>query len=184
LGQDANANGNDDFFIYDGPAAATRLYISTAGRVGLGTLGPACTLDVNGGISTARTGVTSPATTDGNIFSGTYTPSLTNATNVAASTAHVCQYMRVGNVVTVSGRVDIDPTTASTATSLGMSLPIASNITAFTQLGGTFCTPALSTNTTGAIRGNLANDRADFEIIVGTDVASRSYHFSFTYLVS
>src|SRR5438093_13362661 len=32
---------------------------------------------------------------------GTYTPTLTNSVNVAASTAYVCQYLRVGAVVTV-----------------------------------------------------------------------------------
>src|SRR5438093_6787266 len=38
-----------------------------------------------------------PATLD----AGTYTPTLTNSVNVAASTAYVCQYLRVGAVVTV-----------------------------------------------------------------------------------
>ena len=157
--------------------------LTSAGRVGVGTGAPACALEVVGGISTSRTAVTSPAATDGNVFSGTYTPTLTNAANIAASTAFTCQYMRVGNVVTVSGRVSIDPTTASTATTLGMSLPIASDLTEQTQLGGTFSTSAISTNTTGPISGNISNNRADFDIIVGTDVANRSYYFSFTYLV-
>ena len=31
---------------------------------------------------------------------------------MAASTAYTCQYLKVGSVVTVSGRVDIDPTGA------------------------------------------------------------------------
>lgn len=158
--------------------------LTSAGRVGVGTGAPACSLEVVGGIRTSRTAVTSPAATDGNVFSGTYTPSLTNAANIAASTAFTCQYMRVGNVVTVSGRVSIDPTTANTATSLGVSLPISTAVTAQSQVGGTFSTSAIATNTTGAISGNVSNNRADFDITVGTDVANRSYYFSFTYLVS
>src|SRR3990167_10996405 len=71
-----------------------------------------------------------------NVLANTYTPTLTNVFNVAASTAYACQYMRVGNVVTVSGQVDIDPTAASTYTELDISLPIASAFTATNQLGG------------------------------------------------
>jgi hypothetical protein len=66
------------------------------------------------------------------LASGTYTPTLSNTTNIAASAAFVCQYQRVGNVVTVSGRVNITPTAASVASELGISLPIAS-----TGLSGT-----------------------------------------------
>ena len=45
--------------------------------------------------------------------------------------------MRVGDVVTVSGQFDIDPTTPAVATLLGISLPIASAFTTAYQLGGT-----------------------------------------------
>src|SRR5438552_1367658 len=37
--------------------------------------------------------------------SGSYTPRLTNVANLSASTAYTCQWMRVGNTVTVSGKV-------------------------------------------------------------------------------
>src|SRR5688500_4743620 len=36
------------------------------------------------------------------LTSGTYTPTLTNTTNLDGSTAYECQYLRVGNTVTVS----------------------------------------------------------------------------------
>lgn len=62
------------------------------------------------------------------IASGTYTPTLVNATNVAASTPSVCTWMRVGNVVTVSGNLDIDVTAAGLS-ELTISLPIASTST-------------------------------------------------------
>jgi len=128
-------------------------------------------------------GVGIAAAGDGNVFSGTYTPTLTNTTNVAASTPHVCQYMRVGDVVTVSGRITIDPTASATASEMGISLPIASDITATTNLGGT---GAISTTTSevssGGMSGDATNNRALFRFLSG-GTASREYFFSFTYLV-
>lgn len=60
--------------------------------------------------------------------SGTYTPTLTNGANVASSVSYRASYSRVGNVVTVGGRVEIDPTAAGADTRLKISLPIASNL--------------------------------------------------------
>ena len=72
------------------------------------------------------------------IDTGTYFPVLTNVTNVDASSVYTCQYVRIGNIVTVSGKVGIDCTAAAaTATELGMDLPIASNFTTEEQCAGT-----------------------------------------------
>lgn len=152
----------------------------STGRVGIGTTSPACLLDVSGGISTGSSSVTSPAATDGNIFSGTYTPTLTGVTNVASSTAYTTSYMRVGNVVTVAGRIAIDPTAAA-QTSIGMSLPIASTLGATQALGGTF---AFGTDSgqVGAISGDVTNNRASFDILTNSG-NNRNYYFSFTYRV-
>ena len=70
-----------------------------------------------------------------NLGAGSYTPTLTGVTNVAASTAYACQWMRVRDVVTVSGKVDVDPTVVG-STKLGISLPIASNLSAAEQCAG------------------------------------------------
>jgi hypothetical protein len=132
-----------------------------------------------GGLQISRTAVTAPAATDGNVFSGTYTPTLTNTTNVASSTASGCQYMRVGNVVTVSGQVAVTPT-ATGNTILGISLPIASNFSGSQQLGGT----ALAQTTTQGVvlYGDAINDRAVFRLQAAATTAL-TYHFSFTYQV-
>lgn len=156
--------------------------LSSDGYFGLGITSPVCKLDVVGGIKTSQTGVTSPATTDGNIFSGTYTPTLTNTTNISASTAYQCQYMRVGSVVTVSGMVDIDPTSGGGggAFTLGVSLPIASNFSAKQNLSGTFIEQA--DTGTGAIYADFTNDRATFYGRGGT-IANASWSFTFTYRI-
>jgi hypothetical protein len=139
------------------------------------------TMATGSGLSISATAVTSPAATDGNVFSGTYTPTLTNTTNIAASTAAVCQYMRVGSVVTVSGTVAIDPTAAGQIV-LGMSLPIASALTAATQCGGTFAGSGVTTVNIGSIVADATNDRATFDGVVA-DTANRTYAFTFTYRI-
>jgi len=112
---------------------------------------------------------------------GTYTPTLTNVANLDGSTAYECQYMRVGGVVTVSGKVDIDPTAATTLTRLGISLPIASNIGAAEDVGGTAAATAV-TDAPAGILGDVANNRAELSYIC-VDTTNHVMHFTFTYRV-
>lgn len=120
------------------------------------------------------------ATTVSTLTSGTYTPTLTNTTNVAASTAYQCQYLRVGSVVTVSGRVDVDPTAAG-STVLGISLPIASNI----AITANCCGAAASSQIAGqsaAIRGSVVNDTAVM-VWNTVDITNQDMYFTFTYVI-
>lgn len=113
--------------------------------------------------------------------SGTYTPTLTNVTNVAASTARKCQWNRVGNVVTVSGSCDIDPTAAG-ATQLGISLPIASNLALATDLGGDASADSAIAIEAAAVRGDLTNDRAEISYTT-VNIANHTVYFIFMYEV-
>ena len=138
-------------------------------------------LQNNAGFNIARTAVTAPAVTDGNVFSGTYTPTLTNQTNISSSTAGVCQYMRVGNVVTVSGQVSITAT-ASGDVVMRVSLPVASNFAGTSQLAGMFTQNA--GNSTVSIVGGCAadatNDVARFRFNApNTDAAIFNFHFTY-----
>lgn len=115
------------------------------------------------------------------LAAGTYTPTLTNVANLSASTAYQCQYLRVGNTVTVSGKVDADQIATATSTSLGISLPIASNFGATEDCGGTGAVPDVASLCT-AILADSANDRADMTwVSIGT--ANVSIYFTFTYQV-
>lgn len=112
---------------------------------------------------------------------GTYTPTLTNAANLAASTAFQCQFLRVGRTVTVGGRVDVDPTLAATATQLGISLPVASNFGATEDCGGCAFASGIAAQGAG-IRADAANDRAEMVWISG-DITNQPMYFTFTYQV-
>lgn len=111
------------------------------------------------------------------LVSGTYTPTLTNVANVAASVAYPAQYLRVGNVVNVSGQVDIDPTAAA-LTELRISLPIASALAANEQCSG------VASNLTESARvlADIVNDAALLQF-TAVAVTNQSFAYTFTYLV-
>lgn len=116
-----------------------------------------------------------------NISYGTYTPILTNSANLAASTAYSCTYLRVGNSVTVSGRVDIDPTTTATLTTLGISIPVASTFTTANQAGGSASASSVADGS-AAILSDASNARLTLQYIC-TDVTNHPMYFTVTYQV-
>jgi len=59
-----------------------------------------------------------------NVLSGTYTPTVANQSNITSVSVQAAQYMRVGNVVAVSGECTITPASAAAAT-FSLSLPVA-----------------------------------------------------------
>lgn len=114
------------------------------------------------------------------LTAGTYTPTLTNAVNVAASTAYLCHWTRIDGIVHVSGKVDIDPT-AVASTRLDISLPVASNLAAVQDLCGNSACPDVA-GQSAAIYANVTNDRASLEYVAASS-ANRSMYFNFTYRV-
>ena len=74
--------------------------------------------------------------TAGNLYAGIWTPTLTNGTNVAASTPHANSFfIRVGNIIHVGLSVEIDCTAAG-AFDLQISLPVASDFAATDDASG------------------------------------------------
>lgn len=113
-------------------------------------------------------------------LAGTYTPTLSNTTNVAASTSFQWQYLRVGNTVTASGPVDVDPTAAGQVV-LGISLPIASNFGADEDCSGVGAAIDVASQSAG-IHADVANNRATLEWIA-VDTANRRMYCTMTYQV-
>jgi hypothetical protein len=109
-----------------------------------------------------------------NIFSNTYTPTITNGGNVAASTPHVVTYVRLSSAVFLFGYTTIDPT-ATGATSWAMSLPIASNFANFEDAAGIMGIGNL-VNQAGIMFADTVNDRFSCEMN-SAQTASASVQF-------
>lgn len=112
--------------------------------------------------------------------SGTYTPTLTGVANVDATTAFTAQWSRSGDTITVSGKLEVDPTVITTVTQVGISLPVASALSAEEQLGGAGAAKAIAES--AAISGDATNDRGQIEF-VSTGIANHTITFTFTYRV-
>lgn len=87
--------------------------------------------------------------------SGTFTSTITNGTNVTSSTFISASYVRVGNTVTVAIQLQVTATANSAATSIDLSLPVASAFTTITQARGTV------TENNGGAGQVLSNDTDD-----------------------
>jgi hypothetical protein len=136
-----------------------------------------------GVITNTLYGTTILSIAGGAIESGTYTPTLTAVANITSGTTTVAQYMRVGNVVTVSGKADnIAETTVGLETRLGISLPIASNIGATNNCCGVGALRAIN-DQSSVIVGDSTNDRA-LMIWGAKDTAAKDWYYTFTYLVA
>lgn len=117
-------------------------------------------------------------------FTGTYTPTLTDVTNIAShGTVSDLNYMRVGSMVFVSGRVNVDPTAAGAATELGISLPIATNFGLFTQCAGVAFTDGVA-SLGGRIMADTTNDRAALKFVsLASEHVSRDFSVFFMYQI-
>ena len=121
------------------------------------------------------------ANDDGVATSGSYTPTLTNVTNVAASTAYTCQWVRTDDCITVFGRCDVDPTGAG-ATTLDLSLPVASNFVATENLIGIATAISPTVSTSAGLFADTTNDRATMRWQT-TETANHSLWFHFSYKI-
>lgn len=113
------------------------------------------------------------------VLSGTYTPSGYAGTNVTSVVPGVCNYSRVGNVVTVSGIVTVD-TTAIAASVFQLSLPIASDFTTATDASGTFMS---ASNVTGGIVYGVTSDRLECLFYAVGTFQTAEYRFIAQYII-
>lgn len=115
------------------------------------------------------------------ISCGTFSSSITNVNNIDNSSAFDCQYMRVGNTVTFSGRFDADATAAGAA-ALRISLPIASDFLAITQAGGTGATVGAITSEFAQLSASIVNNDILVQWIA-IDTGNQTWSFTVTYQI-
>lgn len=103
----------------------------------------------------------------GVLATGTYTPTFTGVTNVAAAVGSYGRWFRIGNRVFVEARGTVDPTAAApTTTTFRCSLPVASNLGVSTDLGGIGMSNG-GTNVYGTIQADTTNDDATITFSAG-----------------
>ena len=115
--------------------------------------------------------------------SGTYTPALTDVTNLDSSTPRLCTYTRVGDIVSVCGQFVVD-LTASGNFRLRMSLPIASNFV--NNQNGSGTAQGLGTSTSNVAWAALYSDITNDEIYINGQsnlTVGITYYFNFSYRV-
>jgi len=120
------------------------------------------------------------------VSSGIYTPTLTAVANISSTQANQCQWMRIGNVVNVSGIVTINVicSTGNTLTLLYISLPFASVFYAPNNVGGTAFAQIGSFPGQGAIiTANTTNNKAQLEFIAG-ERGTVDLSIVYTYLIA
>ena len=125
-------------------------------------------------------------TTNQYIASGTYTPTFTSVTNCSSTVGNGVSdfhWIRVGNVVHVSGQC-YTTTGGAGAVAFAISLPIASNLTSTGELTGT-CTYDVASGTPlpGYIIGDATNDRASVNFKAGGIVTAGQAVVAFSYTV-
>ena len=134
--------------------------------------------------STTSSGLVNPYTEgSGVVYSGTWTPTLTNTTNVSSSTSDYCMYTRVGKIVSGHMRIQIDPTADNTGTTLGISLPVASAFTAATDavgLGTDDSFDGTVANNSLRLSADSTNDRFTYTF-TSRDIATATHFISFSY---
>lgn len=116
------------------------------------------------------------------LLSGSYAPvvtpvSNTDSTPVVAS----ARYLRIGNIVFVSGMVSVDAT-ASGDVQFKLSLPFADDLVAAGDLSGTIIAWAAAVISGGAITA-AAGDNTALCRVNATSTSARDYTFNFSYAI-
>lgn len=115
-------------------------------------------------------------------LTGTWTPTLTGVTNIASTEAFQCSYVRIKDYVMFDGlfRAAKTATGAVAGTSLGISLPIASNFTNSLDAHGVFMTNGQTEG--GSIESDATNDRLS-AVWTANVTTNRFYRFTGGYFI-
>lgn len=115
------------------------------------------------------------------LATGFYVPTLTNVANLSASTGARLRVLRLGDIVSVFGKVTVDPVSAGVLTRLGVSLPIVADFTDAGDCGGVATMTAIAGDT-AAIIADATNNRAEIAWVAGQPT-QQVMALSFQYVV-
>lgn len=170
-----------EFYSYGTASSALKLAYST-GAATFSSSVTASSFIRSGGTSSQYLMADGSVSTASAGSSGTYTPTITAVSNVASSTSNQAQYMRVGNVVTVSGYIEVDPTSGSTPTEFRLSLPVATSWSmGSNKAGGVMA--GIDGAAVGTIYADVATDTVTFRYTSSASGSNMGISFTFTYLI-
>ena len=121
------------------------------------------------------------------ISSGTYISNATSEVNCSLISDSYPSWSRVGNVVTVSGSVKVDPMTASTITSFRLSLPISATFSTYDSYKLNGVGKFVLTSGSGdvcAIQGSSNGTSTAYFYFYATQTSSMKVSYIYQYLLS
>lgn len=110
-------------------------------------------------LSSGDSPVSGTATVGGQVYSGSYTPVASSIQNVSIATPYVWQWLRVGDTVHVTGRLDVTPLSIGVICIVEFTLPILTDIQSISNLAGA---GASINSQAGSIYGDPSTERGRF----------------------
>ena len=174
--------------------SAPKFTVAKDGKVRIGSYGsgtivsasPAYNLAVDASGNVIETAL--PSVPISSITSGTYSPTPTIITNCSSIAAFVAQYMRVGDVVTVSGEITITPNSTTAPYSLYLTIPVNSIFTSHTEYASGVCNRQETSSTPGTAGVVYADASANNNQVVlyfhrSPSATSGRYTYTYTYRI-
>lgn len=115
-----------------------------------------------------------------------YVPSATGTANTSSVTSDSATWIRVGNTVTVTGRITVTATSATTTTTITLSIPINSNVInshAVAGLAGTNDNVVAGTGINGVVKSTATANTVQIAFLSSTVGGSSVIYYHYNYLV-
>lgn len=179
---ESGSNAGSNFYFYsfnDGGSGLARIF-SVTRSTGIVDFGNTPTLPTAGATdNTTKAATTAWVRTYAP--SGTYTPTVSNTSNVFVGTNNA-DWSRVGNIVTVNGLAPVQPGSTGVCV-FDVSLPIASNITGNNQVIGTGASSTSLIIDAAVVVGAIANPGRAHIIWTASGTGNNFMTYSFMYEV-